>query len=118
MAELGAGVAGLLSVVTQSQSLAESWRNRPAAREAVQQIMALHEHLAPYLNEQDPAATGTLLRERRWAIGCLSELGGSVAQAIEYGQPLLADSEPVLGDTHLDTLTTRNSLARCRPTSS
>ena len=45
LAALGAGVAGLLSVVTQS--LAEPWQNRPAARDAVQQIMALHEHLHP-----------------------------------------------------------------------
>ena len=53
LAGLGAGIAGLLSVVTQS--LAEPWQNRSAARDAVQQIMALHEHVAPYLGEQDAA---------------------------------------------------------------
>ena len=107
---LGAGVAGLLSGVTQS--LAEPWQNRPAARDAVQQIMVLHEHLAPYLNEQDAAGAGTLLRLRRWAIWCLDELGGSFAQAIEYGQALVADDERVLGDTHPDTLAARYHLAR------
>ena len=107
LAALGVGVAGLLSVVTQSQSLAEPWRNRPAARDAVQQIMALHEHL----NEHDPATTGTLLPQRRWAIWCLNELGGSFAQTIEYGQDLVADSERVLGDTHPDTLAARHHLA-------
>ena len=43
LAGLSAAVAALLSVVTES--LAEPWQNRPAARDAVQQIMALHEHL-------------------------------------------------------------------------
>jgi tetratricopeptide (TPR) repeat protein len=107
---LGAGIAGLLSVVTQS--LAEPWQNRSAARDAVQQIMALHEHLAPYLGEQDAAVTETLLRLRGWSIWCLNELGGSFAQAIEYGQDLVADRERVLGEAHPDTLTSRNSLAR------
>ena len=109
LAGLGAGIAGLLSVVTQS--LAEPWQNRAAARDAIQQIMALHEHLAPYLGEQDAALTETLLRLRGWAIWCLNDLGDSFAQAIEYGQALVADSERVLGDTHPDTLTSRNNLA-------
>ncbi len=51
LAGLGAGVAALLTAVTES--LPEPWQNRPAARDAIQQIMALHEHLAPYLGEQD-----------------------------------------------------------------
>jgi tetratricopeptide (TPR) repeat protein len=106
---LGAGIAGLLSVVTQS--LAEPWQNRSAARDAVQQIMALHEHLAPYLGEQDTAVTETLLRLRGWSIWCLNELGGSFAQAIEYGQDLVTDRERVLGEAHPDILGTRSSLA-------
>jgi len=110
LAGLGAGIAGLLSVVIQS--LAEPWQNRSAARDAVQQIMALHEHLAPYLGEQDAAVTETLLRLRGWSIWCLNELGGSFAQAIEYGQDLVTDRERVLGEAHPDTLGTRNSLAR------
>ena len=110
LAALGADVAGLLSVVTQS--LAEPWQNRPAARDAVQQIMALHEHLTPYLTKQDAAVTETLLRLRRWAVLYLNDVGGSFAQAIEYGQDLVADCERVLGDTHPDTLTSRYHLAR------
>ena len=94
-----------------TQSLAEPWQNRAAARDAVQQIMALHEHLAPYLGEQDAALTETLLELRGWAIWCLNELGDSFAQAIEYGQDLVADRERVLGDTHPDTLASRNNLA-------
>src|ERR1019366_4133028 len=57
LAGLGAGVAGLLLVVTQS--LDRPWQNRAAARDAIQQIMALHEHLAPYLGEQDAALIET-----------------------------------------------------------
>ena len=109
LARLGGGVAGLLSAVTQS--LAEPWQNRAAARDAVQQIMALHEHLAPYLGEHDAALTETLLGLRGWAIWCLNELGDSFAQAIEYGQDLAADSERILGDAHPATLTSRNNLA-------
>ncbi len=109
LAGLGAGVAGLLSAVTQS--LTEPWQNRPAARDAVQQIMALHEHLAPYLGEQDAALTETLLRLRGWATWCLNAFGDSFTQAIEYGQDLVADRERVLGETHPDTLTSRNNLA-------
>ena len=66
---------------------------------------------APYLGEQDAALTETLLRLRGWAVWCLNELGDSFAQAIEYGQDLVADSERVLGETHPDTLTSRNNLA-------
>lgn len=57
LAGIGTGLADLLSVVTAS--LAEPWQNRAAARDAVQQIMALHEHLAPYLGEQHVALTET-----------------------------------------------------------
>jgi tetratricopeptide (TPR) repeat protein len=109
LAGLGAGVAALLSAVTES--LPQPWQNRPAARDAIQQIMALHEHLAPYLGDQDAVLTGTLLRLRGWVMWCLNELADSFAQAIEYGQKLVADSERVLGATHPDTLGYRSNLA-------
>ena len=109
LAGLGAGIAGLLLAV--AQSLAERWKNRPAARDAVQQIVALHEHLAPFLGGQDAALTETLLRLRGWAIWLLNGLGDSFTQAIEYGQDVVADGERVLGETHPDTLTSRHNLA-------
>ena len=109
LAGLGVGAAGLLSMVTQA--LDQPWQNRPAARDTVQQIMVLYEHLAPYLGEQDAALAETLLRLRGWAIGCLNDLGDSSDQAIEYGQSLVADSERVLGETHPGTLTSRSNLA-------
>ncbi len=109
LAGVGAGIAALLETVTKS--LPEPWQNRPAARDAIQQIMALHEHLVPYLGDQEAALTGTLLRLRSWASWCLTALGDSSAQAIEYGPNLIADSERVLGPDHPDTLTARSNLA-------
>jgi tetratricopeptide (TPR) repeat protein len=109
LAGLGAGLAGLLQMVTGS--LAEPWRNRAAARDAIGQIMALHEHLAPYLRGQDTGLTETLLDLRGWAIWCLNDLGDSSAQAIGYGQDLITDSEQVLGQAHPGTLASRNNLA-------
>jgi hypothetical protein len=106
---LGTDTAGLLTIVTQS--LTQPWRNRPAARDAVQQITALHEHLAPYVGEQDAALSKTLLRLRGWAMWCLNQLGDSFPLAIEYAQDLVADSGRILGDTHPDTLTARSNLA-------
>jgi len=109
LAGLGAGVAALLEAVTGS--LPEPWQNRPAVRDAIQQIMALHEHLALYLGDHDAALTGTLLGLRAWAIWCLTDLGDSFAQAIDYGPALVADCERILGKTHPNTLTSRNNLA-------
>ena len=110
LAGLGAGVAALLMSVTDS--LHEPWRNRPAARDAVQQIMTLHEHVAPHLGEQDRALTETLLWLRSWAISRLNMLGDSFVQAIEYGQGVVADSVRILGEAHPDTLISRGNLAR------
>ncbi|HEX4103528.1 MAG TPA: tetratricopeptide repeat protein, partial [Pseudonocardiaceae bacterium] len=109
LARLGVALAGLLSRVTQS--LAEPQRNRPAARDTVQQIMALHEHLTPYLGKGDTAVTKKLLRLRSWAIWCLNQLGDSFALSIEYGPLVVADYERVLGETHPGTLIARDNLA-------
>ncbi len=109
LAGLGAGVAGLLAAVTES--LPEPWQNRIAARDAIGQIMALHEHLAPYVGSQDAALTETVLGLRGWALWCLNDLGDSLTLAIDYGKALVADRERVLGETHPDTLTSRNNLA-------
>ena len=109
LARLGAGIAALLTAVTQS--LPEPLQNRPAARDAIQQIMALHEHLTPYLGDQDAALIETLLQLRNWAISSLNDFGDSFAQVIDYGEALVADTERLLGDTHPHTLISRNNLA-------
>jgi hypothetical protein len=90
LARLGSQTAKLLEAVTNS--LPEPWQNRPAARDAIRQIMALHEHLAPYLSHHDAALTRTLLGLRGWVLWCLNELGDSFALAIDYGTGLLADA--------------------------
>jgi tetratricopeptide (TPR) repeat protein len=109
LAALGAKAADLLSSVTAT--LDQPWQNRLAARDTVQQIMALHEHLAPYLGENDTALAATLLWLGSWAVWCLGELGDNFAQAIEYGDALLDNYERLVGDTHPTTLTIRNNLA-------
>jgi tetratricopeptide (TPR) repeat protein len=105
----GTGIASLLMSVTES--LPEPWQNRGAARDVIQQIMALNGHLAPHLGAQDAELTGVLLRLRIWTVGFLNELGDSLAQAVEYGQDSVTDSEQMLGRTHHDTLAARNHLA-------
>jgi tetratricopeptide (TPR) repeat protein len=109
LAALGTGIAALLQNVTES--LREPWKNRAAVRDAIQQITAVYEHLAPYLDEQDAVLTGTLLELRVRAMWFLNELGDSVTQTIDYGEALAADIEQVLGETHPDTLGARNNLA-------
>ena len=113
LVRLGAGVASLLVAVTES--LPEPSQNRGAARDAIQQIMALRENLVRWLGDQDTEPTATLLRLRRWTVWCLNKLRDNFVQAIEYGQALVADSERVLGPTHPDTLSARSNLAdACR----
>jgi tetratricopeptide (TPR) repeat protein/transcriptional regulator with XRE-family HTH domain len=106
---LGAGIAELLLAVTRS--LPEPWQNRHAARDAVAQIVALNEHLAPYLGARATVLPETLLRLRSWALWCLNDLSDSFALAIDYGIDLVADCERVLGGIHPATLQSRNNLA-------
>ena len=87
-------------------------RNRTAARDIVEQITALHEHLAPYLGATDGDVIRAMLQLRGWALWCLDELGDSSAQAIDLGEALVADCEHVLGLDHAGTLASRNNLAR------
>ncbi len=91
IAGLGGGAIDLLSAVTRS--LEAPWRSRAAARDAVQQIMAMHDHLAPYLDYQHAALIEKLLGLRGWATWCLNDLGDSFTQAIDYGEDQLTDSE-------------------------
>ena len=109
LATLGAAVAELLARVTRS--LDEPWRNRPAARDLVQQVIALHEHLASYLSTGDAAVTEKLVELRAWAVLCLTQLGDSFPLVIDYGQHVVTDSKRILGDTHPSTLASRNNLA-------
>jgi tetratricopeptide (TPR) repeat protein len=109
LAGTAAGAVALLSTVTGS--LTEPWQNQPAARDLIEQILALNEHLAPHRGSQDAVLTHSLLNLRGWAVWCLNDLGDSFAQAVDRGKDVLADRERILGDTHPDTLTSRNNLA-------
>jgi tetratricopeptide (TPR) repeat protein len=110
VAGFGAGVAELMAAV--ANSLPEPWQNRRGARDAIEQIMALHEHLAPYLGERDAAVSEILLQLRAWAVWCLNELGDSFTQALDYAKALVVDAEQALGETHPSTLTSRYNLGR------
>jgi tetratricopeptide (TPR) repeat protein len=101
--------ADLLEVV--AGSLNPVWQYRLAAHDLVQQIVALVEHTAGYPGDSDSAVTRRLLALRSRALVCLGELGDSPAQAVQLGEPLVTDSERILGETHPDTLTSRNNLA-------
>lgn len=80
-------------------------------------VVALNDHLAPFAGtgetDDDEAAEALaeiLLDRRGWASWCLTQLGDSAAQAIEFGEPLVADYTRVLGEGHEKTMTSRNNL--------
>ena len=92
------------------ESLLDTWHeDRGAARDLVEQVMALYSVSAAYPDEGD--LTRLLFRLRWWAVAFLTYLGDSTAQSIGIAEPLLADQERALGTDHPDTLATRNHLA-------
>jgi hypothetical protein len=97
-------------LASRRQSLGEPGQNRPTAREFVQQVTAVHEYLSPRLRDDDPLAKD-LLKLRLGALWCLNNLADSPAQGADLGELLVADHERVLGESHPDTLTSRNNLA-------
>jgi len=106
--QVGTSVADLLQAVIGS--LDQPWQNRPTARDTIQQIVALHDTVSRCLGERDPSLTAKILRLRQWALWCLDELGDSFSQAIDLGPLVVADSERMLGNSHPDTLESRNNL--------
>jgi len=107
-----AGAAAARTLRATSESLGPAWQVRSAARDLIQQVMALDENLAPFLTDTDASLVAELMSLRGWALGRLDDLDDSPAQAVEYGQRLVADLEYVLGASHPDTLISRNNLAR------
>jgi tetratricopeptide (TPR) repeat protein len=84
-------------------------QDRAAARDLVEQIMALDESSA-----ECPAGSSLerrMIRLRWWAVWFLAALADSTAQRILIGERLVADQERVLGADHRDTLRSRNNLA-------
>jgi tetratricopeptide (TPR) repeat protein len=109
LAALGTSACTLLTTV--HDSLPQPWRDRPAARDFVLQATALYEHLVLHLSDQDSELAADLLRLRGWALSYLLDLGDTAAEAVQIGEPLLVDSVRLLGESHPDTLTSRNDLA-------
>ena len=107
LAPLGDRIARLLSAV--AQSLDQPWQNRPVARNAIKQVIALHEHLA-HLATIRPVVS-KFAASPRMDPNVLNDLRDSATQVIEIGKPIVADFERVLGDSHPDTLKSRNNLA-------
>jgi hypothetical protein len=103
--------AAATALQDRAGSLEQAWQDRPARRDLVEQILAVHEHAAPLSGEPDSDLTLALLRLRGRAVWFLGDLGDSAAQAIQVAEPLLADYERVLGPDHPDTLASRNDLA-------
>lgn len=84
--------------------------DRAAVRDVPEQVAALRQ-AAGGLAGSSGELEADLLGLRFWALYHLSQLGDSMLQAIAVGEPLLEDTERVLGPDHLDTLASRNDLA-------
>ena len=109
LATIGSRACDLLQAV--AFSLTQPWQNRAAARDTIQQVTALNDHLSSHLGADHGAVAAQLFFLRLWAFSCMSQLGDSPVRTIEYGAPLLAECERGLGDTHRFTLTARHRLA-------
>jgi tetratricopeptide (TPR) repeat protein len=109
---------GRLAVVWRAAATVLNTRGRvlawsldwPAVRDVPEQVAALQQTAAGL-----PGGAGELeavvLGLRSWALHHLFVLGDSARQAIAVGEPLVEDSERVLGPDHPDTLRSRNHLA-------
>jgi tetratricopeptide (TPR) repeat protein len=93
------------------RSLGEPWQQRSAARELIQHVTALNDHLAGHLGDDDAELAADLLSLRASSLHCLIGLGDSPTLAVELAEPLVADCERVLGESHRDTSEARSDLA-------
>ena len=103
--------AAATALETRARSLEQAWRDRPARRDLVEQILAVHEHAASCSDESGSELTLAILRLRGWAVWFMNELGDRRAQAILIAETLLADQEQILGPGHPETLKSLDNLA-------
>jgi len=108
LVRVGIRAFGLLGSVMGA--LQRPWENRSRARDLIGQVIALHEHLGPCLDDS-PELTFGLLSLRRRALSWLVELGDAADQAVVQGHSVIADCERILGYHHPDTLECRDHLA-------
>jgi len=103
-------------IAAAQAALPEPRLNRAEVRLFAQHVAALSGHVAssPAYRGPDPAVTEQLavrlLNLRTWALAFLTLAGDAVAQAVGVAEPLLADCEDALGESHPATLSIRNSL--------
>ena len=83
--------AAATALQARAGSLQQAWQDRPARRDLVEQILAVHEHAAAFSDEPGSDLTRAVLRLRGWALWFLLDLGDSAAQAIQVAEPLDAD---------------------------
>jgi hypothetical protein len=109
--ELAAVMAGAVQVLAGlTDGMSEAWRDPGGVRDLAQQVSAVVTHSADV-----PGGVGEmpadLLNLRLRLIYLLNALGDSTGLVILAAEPLVADSERVLGADHPDSLTSRNNLA-------
>jgi hypothetical protein len=99
------------SVLDMRAAALASSPDRSAIRDILVQVAALRENIARSAAKDDDELARTLLSLQFWALYDLNELGDDTSAAIAIGEPLVADSERVLGPDHPDTLTAQNNRA-------
>jgi tetratricopeptide (TPR) repeat protein len=105
------GMVAASVLFAMSASVDPVWQHPDAARDLIQQSMALYTQVAPLLTEADGDVLVKLLRLRAGAVKRLTELGDRPTLEIEYIQSLLADYEQFLGADHPGTVHMRSDLA-------
>jgi hypothetical protein len=101
---LVAVAAGVCTVLqTERAQLGEPWQNQAPARNWIQHVIALTAYLGSDLDVRRADLMESLLTLRGQALEDLLDLGESFAQAIEIGEPIVADYVRVQGNSHPDT---------------
>jgi tetratricopeptide (TPR) repeat protein len=109
LAGLGMEVSALLDAA--GQLLEERLENPAAARELIGQVIALNDHLSPYIYGDGSKPPASLLRLRTRAMKWMLDLGNNFSNTVDYGASLVADCERILGPDDPQTLTAQNNLA-------
>jgi tetratricopeptide (TPR) repeat protein len=85
--------------------------DRPAMLDLPDQVRALRDVVGGLPGGPDAELAVALLRLRGWALYHLNALGDQARRAIVIGEPLVTDTERVLGPEDPDTLAAQNNLA-------
>jgi len=107
---LGAVCQGAVSLLDAHAAGLVGSQDRLAVRDVPEQVAALQQAAAG-LADEAVGLEAALLKLRLWALYYLRQLGDSTVRAIAVGEPLVVDSERLLGPDHFHTLRSRNNLA-------